>query len=64
MSLPQLSDSDTLLAFLLAVLIDKGGIAQFSSDDLAEAAYRVAGKRVTVVHRDLPNEAIGIRLLD
>lgn len=64
MSRPLLSDGDTLVAFLLAVLLDKGGVAQFSRLDLAEAAYRVAGKRVNLATDDLPDGSIAVRLIE
>lgn len=64
MNLPQLSEVEVLLTFLLAVLLDKGGVAQFSDKDLAEAAYRVAGKRVLIRHEDLPDGSIVVRLVD
>lgn len=57
------SDGELILCYLLAVLIDKGGIAQFSSDTLATAAYMVASRKIPVVPEDLPDGGIAIRLM-
>lgn len=63
MKLPNFTDGEIILTYLLAAFIDRGGTAQFSSDTLAHAAYMVASRRVPLVPEDLPDGGIAIRLM-
>lgn len=59
-----MSNEQALVAYLLASLIEQGGVVQVSPETLGEAVIRVVNGRFKLDLDDTPDGSIVIRLSD
>lgn len=64
MPIPELSDEEILVAYLLAAFLDHGPVVQFDTDTLAEAIARVIGGKYKFDMEEAPDGSVIMRLRD